>query len=311
MPSVFIILSTYNGEKFLDEQLLSLKQQTIPFHLLVRDDGSTDKTLDILNHWKDLLPMNFFSGENVGPQESFNLLLQAVPKDSDYIFFCDQDDFWEKKKIEKSLQVLQKQEQLFGKNTPLLFHSDLSVVDEELKFIHKSFWKFQGINWRLGNHLNRLVMQNTVTGCSALMNASLLHLVKQIPKEAKMHDWWIALVASSFGKIITLDEPLIKYRIHKNNVVGGKAFSFWRIVKTGLGIIRYIESWKLENKSRIKQIEAFYKIYASKLPVEKKEMLEKFLLISNYSFWKKKYYQCKFQFFQHGWYRIIISFLLF
>ena len=106
MSQIYIILSTYNGEKFLEEQLISLKNQTSSFELLVRDDGSSDRTLEILNDWKDKLSARILSGPNIGPVNSFNVLLQMIPEEAEYIFFCDQDDIWEYDKIEISVKML-------------------------------------------------------------------------------------------------------------------------------------------------------------------------------------------------------------
>lgn len=311
MSQIYIILSTYNGEKFLEDQLISLKNQTTPFELLVRDDGSTDRTLDILNEWKDKLSVRIFSGPNVGPVNSFNVLLHMIPDEAEYIFFCDQDDIWEHDKIEKSVKTLKDQELLLGEKTPILFHSDLSVIDENGNFISKSFWKFQNINFRFGMYLNRLVMQNTVTGCSACMNISLLRLVKEIPQEAKMHDWWVALVACCYGKIISMELPLIRYRIHRNNVVGGREISFLRIIKTLALFISYVKKWKAENYSRVIQAQRFYEIYGTTLPTHKKKLVEKFIFSAKSNFLIRKILQYRFQFYQHGWYRIVISFFLF
>lgn len=311
MSQIYIILSTYNGEKFLEEQLISLKNQTSSFELLVRDDGSSDRTLEILNDWKDKLSARILSGPNIGPVNSFNVLLQMIPEEAEYIFFCDQDDIWEYDKIEISVKMLKEQEVLLGKQTPMLFHSDLSVIDEHGNFISKSFWKFQNINFRFGMYLNRLVMQNTVTGCSACMNISLLRLVKEIPQEAKMHDWWVTLVACCYGRIISTEIPLIRYRIHRNNVVGGREISFFRVIKTLALFISYIKKWKAENYSRVVQAQRFYEIYEATLPAPQKILLEKFMISANSNFLFRKILQYRFWFYQHGWYRILISFFLF
>lgn len=311
MDNVYILLSTYNGEKFLEEQLKSLKKQTGLFQILVRDDGSSDNTLEILSRWEKELPIKILKGENIGVIQSFQVLLQSVPKDAEYIFFCDQDDIWEENKITKSIEFLKEGERLYGKKIPLLFHSDLSVIDDTSKQINPSLWKSQRIRWKLGQKLNRLVMQNTVTGCSMMINSALLGFITEIPKEAKMHDWWCALVACSFGKIISSEESLIRYRIHGGNVVGARAIDLQRILNVFLNLKNYIHKWRQENQTRTQQVEAFYKMYKTLLPLEKEDILRNYLIASEKGFLIRKLYQIRYQYLQQGWFRVIISFLLF
>lgn len=308
---IAIILSTYNGEKFLDEQLLSLKNQTFPFQLFIRDDGSTDNTIKKLYHWKDQFNVKIVEGENLGALASFNLLLQMIPSDCDYILFCDQDDIWENNKIENTVLNLQEYETKLGKKTPLLFHSDLILINENSNIISNSFWRFQRIYPLLGHRLNRLLVQNTVTGCSAGMNRTLFNLIGEIPAEAKMHDWWVALIACSFGKIISSGIPLIRYRIHRSNAVGGKTISFKRIFNTLKELKLFYQNWKLENENVTKQVNVFSEKYQFSLPTNAKLIIDKYLLASASPVLYKKFLQFRFRFFQHGWYRVIISFLLF
>ena len=146
MNKIYILLSTYNGEKYLKEQLDSLFSQSYKdFKLIVRDDGSNDKTLDILKKYDiELLP----SFGNLGVKKSFEKLLKYASENNEakYFMFCDQDDVWKSDKIEKTLKKMQELENLYGNNMPLLIHTDLEVVNENLKTINHSMWQYEKIN---------------------------------------------------------------------------------------------------------------------------------------------------------------------
>ncbi len=145
MKKINILLSTYNGSKYLKEQLDSLLSQTYKdIEIIVRDDGSSDDTLDILKSYDIKL---LETKQNLGAMGSFaELLSYAVANsDSEYFMFCDQDDVWNSQKIEKTLEKMQGMEEKFG-DIPLLVHTDLEVVDEELNTINSSFMKYQNIN---------------------------------------------------------------------------------------------------------------------------------------------------------------------
>ncbi len=135
---------------------------------------------------------------------------RALDCGAEYIMFCDQDDVWKNDKIEKTLAKMQSMEQTYP-HRPILIHSDLSVVDRELHLLHKSYWIYQHID-PSKDAINRLIFHNTVTGCTMMINRKLAQKAKVIPDEAIMHDWWIVMVASVFGHIGYIDEPLIFYR---------------------------------------------------------------------------------------------------
>ena len=136
--SVIVICSTFNGQKYLKEQIDSLFHQSYKdFKLLFRDDGSSDKTLEILKSYDiELLPSN----ENIGVKSSFETLLKYAFENSDakYFMFCDQDDVWNNDKIERTLEKMQELENLYGGSIPLLVHSDLEVVNEKLETLSSS-----------------------------------------------------------------------------------------------------------------------------------------------------------------------------
>ena len=137
---VCVLLSTYNGEKFLEKQLNSLFSQTYKnFDLLIRDDGSNDNTINILEKYK----INYLKGKNIGVIKSFFKLLEiALNKGYEYFLFCDQDDIWELDKIEKQLFFISSKNQ----KLPILVHSDMQIIDEKDKIISESFFKFSKLN---------------------------------------------------------------------------------------------------------------------------------------------------------------------
>lgn len=142
---------------------------------------------------------------------------------ADYIMFCDQDDFWLPNKIEKTLSLMKKTET--DKTIPVLIHTDLYVTNSDLEITCNSFFKYSHI--KNEKSLNRAIVQNCVTGCSVMINKALLNLAKITDaKDVIMHDWWLYLIASAFGKIDFLNEPTLLYRQHENNSVGAKRHLF-------------------------------------------------------------------------------------
>lgn len=223
-----ILLATYNGECWLQELLDSLKAQTSQeWTILARDDGSTDGTLDILRRFELSNPelVRIIQGPKSlpGPMGNFAALIEA--SSAPYVMFCDQDDVWLPEKIQRLLDVMQKTERECPDDTPVLVHSDLRVVDRNLKVIANSFWDYQYLN-RGKSVFGRLLVENVVTGCASILNRALINAAMPIPQEAIMHDWWMALVASAFGKIVPIDDPLVLYRQHGDNNLGAMAFSF-------------------------------------------------------------------------------------
>lgn len=222
-----ILLGVYNGADFLDEQIQSyLDQSHGAWQVLARDDASTDTSLQILNRYsqKDsrihILPEK---GSNLGVVGNFSALMQAaLETDLPYFAFSDQDDVWHPDKLSALLEVMKAAEATCpGK--PVLVHSDAAVVDSRLNTVCPSFMAYQGICHNRVNPLNNLLVQNFVTGCTLMVNRKLLELAYPVPKEALMHDWWLALCATVFGCIEFADRPLIRYRQHPNNQVGAKS----------------------------------------------------------------------------------------
>lgn len=219
MEKVDILLATYNGEKYLREQIESiLNQSHKDFRLLISDDCSKDLTRTILEEYKnkDSRIEIFFQENNLGVVKNFEFLLGKV--EANYYMFSDQDDIWKENKIEKSLSKI---EEGFD-----LVYSDLEVVDENLNVIYESYWKLKGIYDKIKkyNNFNSLYLNNFVTGCTMISRKELINKFLPLPNSSKyvLHDYWISLILSQDGKISYIEEPLIKYRQHKNNKVGSK-----------------------------------------------------------------------------------------
>ena len=233
---IAVLLSTYNGEKFLGEQLDSLLAQSHKnFILVVRDDGSCDRTVSILKSYAGDHPERIHllsrDGVNMGASAGFAFLVDYVLKNkellrlkSTYMMFCDQDDTWFPDKIEKLLAAMLATEADNDSTLPIIVHSDLEVVSEKNTLIAKSLISYQGLEIGRSSFPN-LVISNLVTGCTALINEPLAEKALPVPEKAIMHDWWLALVASAFGKLVYLDIPLVHYRQHGNNTIGAKEFT--------------------------------------------------------------------------------------
>jgi glycosyltransferase involved in cell wall biosynthesis len=283
---ILILLSTYNGEKYLQEQLDSLFAQTYKeFEIIARDDGSCDNSLEILKAC-DVTILD--SKENLGAKGSFGALLEfAVEKSSsDYFMFCDQDDVWESDKIEKSLLAMQEMEKAYL-DTPLLVHTDLKVVDEKLLELHNSFWEYEYIMPQY-NSLNRLLMQNTITGCTMMINRKLATLSLPIPEESIMHDWWLGLVASKFGAIKYVKESTLQYRQHGGNTIGAKGFSYSTILKKGLSIFFNRNLYMQHLNVNVAQAKAFLEVYSGVLDQNTQQILEDFVNIEQKTFFQKR-----------------------
>ena len=242
---IAVLLSTYNGEKFLGEQLDSLLAQSHKnFILVVRDDGSRDRTVSILESYAGDHPERIHlisrDGVNMGASASFAFLADYVLKSKEllglksiYMMFCDQDDTWFPEKIEKLLAAMLATEANNGSTLPIIVHSDLEVVSEQNTVIAKSLISYQGLEIERNSFPN-LVISNLVTGCTALINEPLAEKALPIPEKAIMHDWWLALVATAFGKLVYLDTPLVHYRQHGNNTIGAKEFTKVSVVSMSL-----------------------------------------------------------------------------
>lgn len=218
---VDILLATYNGERYIREQLKSIVNQSVTdWQLLISDDCSSDRTMEIINEFVSTDPrITVVSKEVKYGSAKTNFLNLLQYSTADLVFFCDQDDIWDAEKLAHYIGIYEK---FAYKKTPILIYSDAIVVDKKLNEISPSFYSLSKINPRR-NAVNQLLVQNVVVGCTACINAPLRDAMKKIvinDNRIIMHDWVAAILASTNDGLIYLHEPFVLYRQHSNNSVG-------------------------------------------------------------------------------------------
>lgn len=302
---VDILLATYQGSKYLEAQLKSIFSQTHDqIHLRVRDDGSNDGTLAILEKWKNHYPEKITiipSTQRLGIKGNFSELMKK--SSASYVMLADQDDIWLPFKIKMSLERLKMMEKKYGAHLPLAIHTDLKVVNQDLSEISTSFWKYSRLKPDLIS-LNRLLPQNVVTGSTMLINRPLVELAAPIPEGAIMHDWWICLVAACFGHIEWLRQPTILYRQHSLNDTGAKHYSFWEFLKNP-------SSYSKNNISKTyQQASCFLNKYVDLLSLDKQHMIKAYTSLEKLSFFKRACRLVKYRFFKQGLLRNLKMFFM-
>lgn len=270
-----ILMATYNGEKYLKEQIESILNQTYKnIRLIISDDASKDSTPKILEEYrkKDSRIEIYLNKENRGVVKNIEFLLNKV--ENEFYMLSDQDDVWLPIKVEKSIETLKKQD------ADLVF-GDLRVVDKNLKTMHESFAKYMLLERKINKFINTDRMNylyNCVTGCTLLSKKEFIKDILPFPAISKymIHDHWIGLIVSLNGKLAYMPEQYILYRQHGNNEVGTKKVSH---EMTDINEVR-----KLFINVKIGVFESYVK-YNSKFPEKlqklNKEALEYYKMLEN------------------------------
>lgn len=274
MKKVQILMSTYNGEKYISQQVDSILHQNYKhIDLLIRDDGSSDSTGLILEEYnKRNDNIHIFKEVNKGVVSSFFDLVSYASDDADFFAFSDQDDFWKPNKISRAVELLEVE----NEDIPLLYFSRLDLVDENLNLLKKSQIPLHGPSFE-----NALI-QNIATGCTIVFNNAMLKLFREKTpsiKNVTMHDSWFYLLGAALGKIVYDDQSNILYRQHSSNVIGMADTKFKSAV------IRY-KNYKKQGSQKPYSVQAeeFYRLYKNKLNTEQCSLIEEFLFKRNYSF---------------------------
>lgn len=305
---ISILLATYHGERFLTEQLDSILAQSVTdWTLFVRDDCSTDGTSAILKEYAERYPdkirVTVADRPSGGAKWNFFQLCRTVR--DDYVMLCDQDDVWLPDKIECTLHAMKLLESEAGADVPLLVHTDLTVVDAQLNVLSDSLCAFQSISPER-NTLRNVVVQNNVTGCTAMYNRALAEEIDEVPEVLVMHDWWIALLAAALGRTGFVARPTMLYRQHGGNSVGAKdARSAGFLVNKfkNRAVVRrnYIESFS--------QAACFLKQYGSLLTEDQRALLADYASLLNAGKLKKIRILIKNRFYKNTLFRTLGQFV--
>lgn len=288
---VNILMSTYNGQQFLAEQIRSIQDQSYTdWTLFIRDDGSSDNTKEILKDFEHqdsrIHLIDSDKSDNLGVIKSFHKLVNHDR--ADYYFFSDQDDVWLPNKLELSL----KEAQNYLADLPLMVYMDLKVVNQDLEIMTESMVKSQ--SHHANTELVQELTENTVTGGVAMINHALAEMWQETD-DILMHDWYLALLASAFGNLVFIDQPGELYRQHSDNVLGARTLSkrfkkwirphilfavYWDLIKNSQKQARHLLQMPLSQSNR-ELIEAF-------VTIMDKSMLERFRILRKYGLRKNK-----------------------
>ena len=288
---VNILMSTYNGQQFLAEQIRSIQEQSYTdWTLFIRDDGSSDNTKEILKDFEHqdsrIHLIDSDKSDNLGVIKSFHKLVNHDR--ADYYFFSDQDDVWLPNKLELSL----KEAQNYLADLPLMVYMDLKVVNQDLKIMTESMVKSQ--SHHANTELVQELTENTVTGGVAMINHALAEMWQETD-DILMHDWYLALLASAFGNLVFIDQPGELYRQHSDNVLGARTLSkrfkkwirphilfavYWDLIKNSQKQARHLLQMPLSQSNR-ELIEAF-------VTIMDKPMFERFRILRKYGLRKNK-----------------------
>ncbi len=320
MNRVNIIMATYNGARYVREQIDSIvKGSYNDFKLWIFDDGSTDDTILIVKDYENSYPdkvilrqnnrnkgvtLNFLDGvqyaakinENQKQEQADLLLTEEEEPETirDYYMFCDQDDIWMTDKICKTMMQMKKIEKKLGQDYPVAVFTDALVVDNDMKVLNRSFHKSNRLDTNKVD-LPHILMENKLIGCTIMFNEPIRQLMIGNPVCARYHDWWVALIAAAFGHISYLPSVTLFYRQHGGNVVGNQSFHTY--VRNRMIAIK--EQKEVINKNAL-QAEEFYKIYEAALTPRQKKLVHCMAYLLKESWIKRRQLVLKFGFMKTG-----------
>lgn len=218
--TIIILLSTYNGHQYVSEQVESILHQDIldddryEVKLLVRDDGSSDDTLEILSGYASEIDISIIKGSNVGPSRSFWELLNTAP-DAEYYAFCDQDDVWFSDKLSRAAKHLEK----CDNSIPQLYCSAVQWTDKNLKPIHVKKRKKHYTDFA------HALVYSLSQGCTFVFNYAAIQAARKYDFDREYneyHDWLMHKIVAMMGNVFFDEKPSMYYRQHGNNVIGAK-----------------------------------------------------------------------------------------
>lgn len=274
-PVVDIIMATYNGAKYVSEQIESIQRQSYKnWRLLISDDCSSDATLDIVRSYtKSDDRIKLISNEVKFGGAMPNFLNALSKSESSLFMFCDQDDIWLEDKIKISVECITSLENKFGTDKPIFVSSDMKIVDDDLNLLSSSFINYERFGTK-DSSLGHALIENNVWGCTIIGNASLRIWLSRCASYDGliMHDWLVNLICKSAGFSYFINESTSLYRQHTGQEVGSHKFSFFKLV-SGFSLQNSRSFWNTVRKNA----EAFLNNYQDYLPAESTEIIKGFI----------------------------------
>lgn len=280
---ISLALATYNGEKYLIQQLESIfSQELAPDEIIIVDDFSTDRTVSIIREYQKSHPaiVLFCNEINIGPTASFKKAVSLCT--CPYIAFCDQDDIWKPFKLQLSLETLVAIE---NPSLPSMVFTDLEIVDHENKSLYPSFWQKHGFK-PFSINFYKLLMGNVATGCSIVINKSMANEIAKMPSNVIMYDFWISLISYGFGKVKPINITSIRYRTHSSSVTIKEKLTLSSRLQLFFKIAFEFKSDFLNDE--ILQAETFSQMYECRLNSNNLKHIRRFLNLKYATGFSKK-----------------------
>ena len=296
-PKVHIVLASYNGEKFLRQQVETLAAQTYKnLSVEICDDGSSDGTVELAKKLCREYPFLslHINEKNLGYVMNF---LEGIKRSrADYIMLCDQDDLWMEDKVEITLKAMQEQEER-TKNVPVLVYTDAMNFESETGKDLGSFHENSHLNTK-NVYTAHLFMENKCIGCTVMINRFVKEYLEQTPEEIRVHDWWLALICAHFGKIVYVPMCTLRYRQHGNNMIGGQSFGSY--IRSRLqGIARQ----KNVIRETVTQGQCFEKVFGDRMTEEQRKTAKAFAGLYETNGFVRRIRLCRYGFWKSGFVR--------
>ncbi|OKS89001.1 glycosyltransferase family 2 protein [Mucilaginibacter polytrichastri] len=284
---ITVAMATYNGEKYLEQQLQSILNQTLkPTEIIVCDDVSTDGTLAILKKYKEQGLLSYVVNDRqLGLIDNFKKVV-SFAADENFVALSDQDDEWLPDKLEMSAALLEKTN---NSKIPCMVYTDLMLIDQNDTILNRSFRNELGQD-KYQHNLQTLLFGNFVNGCTMLMNPCLKKLFANIPKNVRLnHDGWMALAAFTFGKADGINLPLVSYRKHHNNAsIAADTKPRNRYRSTMNQILDAVKGNHDFLSPQFETVSRFYEYYEKEIPADKRQIFERFLNLKHKPYLFKK-----------------------
>jgi glycosyltransferase involved in cell wall biosynthesis len=308
MTTCDVILAVFNGQTYLPAMLDSLLSQTTPdFNVLVRDDGSRDGSLAILESYKARFDgrLSVITGEPSGSATANFAILMRETR-ADYVLLADQDDVWKPEKVELTLRSLKEAEVKYGKSTPIYFATDIAVVNKDLEVISASYWKWKRLRPSMMSKLSQSLICVPIQGMASGMNRALLDLSNPVAEKAISHDWWAQLIAAAMGKVICDPAVTALYRVHGGNASVPKKVGVIPYLKLGLDATFLRRGLG----RRIEQANALADAFAGRMPPDKLKVIRRFSRLQSQGFVQRRWTLVSGNYLYHDLVRSVATFVL-